>query len=551
MNDQEPTLRFRLPANTRILTVVIIMLLKLAGIAVAQDQPDVTQERKAQIIQPHRYERLRKSGDDPFHVIALRGSGIILFRDLNKFRNSNKLWQLIILDSALQEKKDMELEINERNKFLGYEVTPDRIFFLFRTGETTKNDFELIDIELSGKESGRYQFKPDLDFKLTHFTRAGSNFIFGGYVNNEPAVVMFELPNNHIRVIPGFFQKDTELVDLRTNQNQTFNTVLIDRSTKDNRKLIFRTFDESGKQLLEDVVLISEQKFLQTAITSTLEREDLAVVGTWGERNSKQSIGFYFMSVDPFNEQQIKYYDFGMLTHYLDNLNPKRAERIKANSVSDASSGRIPNYAAYVMPYKVMEYKDGFLLLAEVYTPVSTTNPYYSNPYYYNPYYNSGLYSMSNYYYPGMGRGFRPYSYGNNMKTVNEIKSTQTAVLSFDPKGKINWDQSFKIDDLKVAGVDQVSDFWVGRDKIFFLYKKESDLMVKSIDITDDKSAESTEKIKMTDTDDVIRSEKEFEGGIRQWIDNSFYVWGYQTIRNANKEDRVRDVFYINKVLVR
>jgi hypothetical protein len=302
--------------------------------------------------------------------------------------------------------------------------------------------------------------------------------------------------------------------------------------------------------LLEDVVPIEEQKFLQTGITSTLEREDLAVVGTWGERNSKQSIGFYFLAVDPFNEQKIKYLDFGQLVHYLDNLNPKRAERIKSNSVNDAAAGRIPNYTSYVMPYKVMEYKDGFLLLAEVYNPISSMNPYYSNPYYYNPYYNYGMYSMPNYYYPGMGR-FRPYAYGNNMKTVNEIKPTQTSLLSFDPKGKINWDHSFKIDEMKVAGVDQVSDFWITDNLIYFLYKKESDLFMKTIDLSDDKGSQMVEKIKTSDEADVIRSEKEYEGGIRQWVGNSFYVWGYQTIRNANKEDRVRDVFYINKVVVK
>jgi hypothetical protein len=501
------------------------------------------------VTQPRRYEKLYKASDESFHILSLKEKGLALFRELSKYKNSNKLWELILLDSALNERKTLEVEVKDRNKFLGYEITPDHLFFLFRTGETTKNDFELIDINVDGEEKGRYQFKPDLDFKLTHFTKAGDNFIFGGYVNNEPAVVLFELPNNRIRVIPGFFQKDTELVDLRTNQNQTFNTVLIDRGPKDIRKMIFRTFDENGKQLLEDIVPIEEQKFLQTGITSTLEREDLAVLGTWGERNSKQSIGFYFMPIDPFNEQKIKYLDFGKLEHFLDHLNPKRAERVKTNSANDATAGRIPNFTSYVMPYKVMEYKDGFLLLAELYNPVSGMSPYYSNPYYYNPYYNYGLYS-SPYYYPGMSRMYRPYSYGNNMKTVDEVKANQSVVLSFNPKGELNWDQSFKIEDVKMPGVDQASDFFLIENKIIFMYKKESELRLKSILLTDNKITESAEKIRTTFNEDVIRSEKEFEGGVRQWVGNTFYVWGYHTIRNANKDDKVRDVFYINKVVV-
>jgi hypothetical protein len=456
------------------------------------------------------------------------------------------------LDTALREKTTLELEVKERHNMIGYEITPGIIYLLFRTGETTKNDFELIGVDLETKQSTRYQIKPELDFKVTHFIKAGGNFIFGGYVNSEPAIILYELVNKNIRVIPGFFQKDTELVDLRTNQNQTFNTVLIDRGSRDDRKLVLRTFDETGKQLLEDVVPIDEKKSLQTGITSALEREDLAVLGTWGDRNSKQSIGFYFMNVDPFQDQTIKYVDFGQLSHFTDYLSPKRAERIKENSRNDAAAGRVPNFTDYVMPFKVSEYAHGFLLLAEVYDPVSNVNPYYSNPYYYNPYYSPyGLNSFGGFYYPGLSRMYRPFMYNNTTRNTNEIRTHETVLLSFSPDGKINWDYSIKLEEMKLPGIEQVSDFCMVGERLYFLYKKESDLRLKIINPQEELAEENTVKVKTSDPLDEIRSEKEYEGGVRQWVDNAFYVWGYQTIRNTTKEDRVRDVFYINKVLVK
>ena len=166
------------PSGEKIVTVNIAMTLLVLLVIFSSS---------AQITQPRRYEKLYKGSDDVYQIISLKDSGLALFRDLNKYRNTNKLWQLTLLDTALQVTKELELEVKDRNKFIGYEVTKDHLFFLFRTGETTKNDFELIDVDLKGSEAGRYPFKPDLDFKLTHFTRAGSNFIFGGYVNNEPA----------------------------------------------------------------------------------------------------------------------------------------------------------------------------------------------------------------------------------------------------------------------------------------------------------------------------------------------------------------------------
>ena len=508
---------------------------------------------QGQISQTQRYERQQKNSDDYFNVISLKEEGLALFRERDKYKGSNKVWELILLDTALSEKSTLELEVNGRYKMIGYEVAPGQMYFLYRTGETTKNDFELIEVGLKDKiaETARYQIKPELDFKLTHFIKAGKNFIFGGYVNNEPAIILFELPTKHIRVIPGFFQKDTELVDLRTNQNQTFNTVLVDRSTKENRKFVLRTFDEAGKQLLEDVVPIEDGKSLQTGITSTLQREDLAVIGTWGERNSKQSVGFYFLDVNPFQEQPIKYLDFGQLNHYLDYLPSKRVERLKQNSQDDAKAGRIPNYMNYVTPFTVAEYQKGFILLAEVYTPVSSTSPYYSNPYYYNPYYNPYGFYPSGFYYPGLSRMYRPYMYNSGARNTNEIRTNATAVISFSSDGKVNWDHSIKLDEMKMPGLEQVSDYLMKNDQLYFLYKKESDLKLKVVSLQDGQALENSIKVKTNDPIDEIRSEKEFEGGVRQWLPDAFYVWGYQTIRNSTQEDRMRDVFYIIKVVVK
>jgi hypothetical protein len=66
----------------------------------------------------------------------------------------------------------------------------------------------------------------------------------------------------------------------------------------------------------------------------------------------------------------------------------------------------------------------------------------------------------------------------------------------------------------------------------------------------DGAAKESSQKIRLSDPADEIRSENESEDGIKHWTGNTFYMWGYQTIRNVHKDDRVRDVFYINKVVV-
>jgi hypothetical protein len=505
----------------------------------------------AQVAQTNRFERKQKGSDEYFSIVSLKDEGLALLREKNKFFEGSQKWELLILDTALNEKHDVEIEVKHRHPLMGYEYAPGVLYLLYRDGETTKNNFELIEIDVAtGAEKTRYNIKPELDLKLTHFSKVGNNFVLAGYVSNEPAVLLFAMNSGMITVVPGFFQKDNELVELRVNQNQTFNTVIVDRSTRSERKLVFRTFDEGGKLLLEDVVPIEDDRTLQTSISSTLIREDLLVLGTWGDRQGKQSLGFFSMSVDPFAEQKINYFYFAELEHFTDYLNSKRATRLKDKTREDILKNDKPSFTAYVMPFKVEEHPEGYILMAEVYHPSSSTNPYYGSPYggpysspysYYNPFWPG--------YYPGM-RMYRPY-YGNNMRSADEIKTYESLIVAFDPKGKRLWDQSIKVDDIKKPALEQLSDYFYNKSSVYFMYKKESELLTKTISMTDGSAKESSQKIRLTDPVDEIRSENENEGGIRYWTGNSFYMWGYHTIRNTHKDERVRDIFYINKVVVR
>jgi hypothetical protein len=506
----------------------------------------------AQFKQTHRFEVKQKGSDEYFSIISLKEEGLALLRERNKYEDGKQLWELIFLDSALQQKATIDLPIENRYTLIGFEYVPGRLYLLYRTGDTNKNSLEVIEFNTSeSREKIRYQIKPELDFKLTHFSKVGSNIVMGGYVSNEPAVLLYDVRDGQIKVVPGFFQKDNELVDLRVNQNQTFNAVIIDRSNRSERQLIFKTFDETGKLLLEDLIPIGEDRSLQTSISSSLIREDLLVLGTWGERQGKQSSGFFSLPVDPFSEQKISFTSFGELEHFTDYLNPKRAQRIKENTQADVLQGRLPSFSAYVMPFKVEEHAEGYLLLAEVYTPSNNTNPYYSspysNPYYYNPYYYNPYASG---YYPGM-RMYRPY-HGNNVKNAEEIKTYASVLVAFDANGKIKWDQAMKLEETKRPSLDQVADYYYSNPNVYFIYKKESDLMIKTIAISDGATEEKVEKIKLNESHEEIRSEKEYEDGVRHWVGNTFYIWGYHTVRNAeHKDDRNRDIFYINKAVVR
>lgn len=528
----------------RIITVIVISSAWAAGNLL-----------HGQVSQPSRFEKEQKFNDEDFTVISLEEAGLALVRETKQYKAGNRTWELILLDTTLTERHALDVEIDQRKTLIGYEYDSVFFYLLFKSGESLKTILDMVAVNTRTAEMKRTEIKPELAITLSHFSKVGNNFVFGGYVNNEPAVLLFGSEQQSLKIIPGFFQKETELVEVRGNKNNTFSVILIDRSQRDNRKLLFKIFDSQGKELLEDVIAIEGKRSLQTAIVSSLVRDDLILLGTWGGMNSRQSAGFYGVPVEPFADQAITYTAFAEMENYLGYMKENKRKRITQKTKAALMAGRIPDFINYIRPLKIKEYSKGFLLLAEVFVPASASVPFrdnypyyapYPTPYsYYGPYYGN--------YPPYYNRMYNPYYYGNDTMrgASDEIKVTRSIVASFTPKGEVAWDQAMELDNIRLSSLEQVTDFCLTSEHLYIMYKKDTDVRIKKIDLETNKVTELTERLRLQSETDQLRSEREQQGGIRHWYTSAFYVWGIQTVRNtANKEDGTKRVFYVNKITV-
>jgi hypothetical protein len=506
----------------------------------------------AQLEQPARFEKTQKSSDDDFTVVSLKEDGIALFRETDKYKDGKHSWQVILLDTALNQKVDTLLSVDREFSVIGYEHSSTGLTLLFQMGDFTKRKLILCTLNLHSFEITQTDIKTELDIRLTHFNCIGPNVLLGGYISNEPAIILYESNKASVQIVPGFLQRNTELLDMRVNENSTFNVVMVERNSNESKRIIFRTFDSQGKLLLEDTIEPDESRTIQTAICSSLKRDDIIILGTWGTRNAARSYGFYTTMINPFEEQKIMPIAFGELTHYLDYLKPKRAQKIKAKTKTALESGKLYDYTNTVMPYKIIEHDKGFLALAENYSLVSKSTPmYYNNPT--NPAWNNPYNAVNPYYnmYP-TSRLYRPQGYSSNVANEEEIKTYSSALLSFNSKGILENDYSIKLEDVKISSLHQVTDANFQKEMIVFLYKKENTIYYKRIDPLNEEVVEEKQLVRLKDPFDEFRNEQENSGGVKQWYSAFFYAWGYQTIRNIQAEtDKTREVFYINKLVVR
>ena len=498
----------------------------------------------AQLIAKGRYEREVKSSDNAFTLIGLGDNGIVLIQEKNKYKDGKRLWEVIQIDTTMTEKWQSDIEIKSNYNLVGYEYNRNNVYFLFREGEKEFNKFSLVQVNIHNHLIRYFEINHELSFRLTHFTLVGENAILGGYVTREPTVMLFETSTQSIKVIPGFFLKDTELLDVRMNNNSTFNALTIERNELDKRHLVLRTFDETGALLLEDAIEIEKEKNILTGISSSLKREELIVLGTYTEGVNNSAIGYYSLMIDPFSEQPINYIPFTKLDYFLGYLPSKKAAKIRARAKRRMDMGKGPDYKAYILPVRIQESNDGFYFLSEMYDPSSTnTRSNYNN--YNNPYgYGYSPYSYS----PFMNRySTTPYSF-NNYNQSSSAKITESILTLFDNKGRLVWDNSLKFDNVKRNSLEQNSDFVLKNDFMLSIYKKERELFVSYGSLNANPEID-TVSIPINNNSEVVRYESEDDSGIRYWYDDKVYVWGYQALKDRTKReiDQSRHVFYINK----
>jgi hypothetical protein len=476
-------------------------------------------------------------------------NGLALVRDTEKFDGSKRKWEVIFLDTLLQEVRNTKILVNQRMSILGHEYNGGNVYLIFQEPQNPGQPVDIFEFNPSDSLFREHSFKPEVNVRFTHFTALKSKAIFGGYINREPALLLYDLSEEKAKIVPGVFQPNVDLADVRVNTNGTFNALLVEGRMSKNKKLVVRTYDADGVVLVDDVIPIEEGKTVLEAVTSSLVRDEMIIIGTWTYGAGKQAAGIFSVVVDPFHDQQINFYDFSMLSHFFDYMKPKRVAKIKAKAEWRKSAGKTPEFRTYLASVKLAETKEGFGFLCEVYdASYARTNaypygfsPYTYNPYGYNPY--GGFNSMPNRYYT-------PY-YTNPYTTSSwqpaEFEMINASVCFFDTHGKLVSDHSLKFKDVKLNSKEQVSDFIVYNDQTIMMYKGKKEVSVKVTESDGTTVKEETITPELKNPNETIRSETQNDSSIRAWYDRYFFVYGYEALRDNVKRES-HDVFYINKI---
>ena len=500
-----------------------------------------------QVAEVARFEKEVKSTDEMIVPISLHDQGIALVQGLNEYEKSKRKWEFTRLDTALQNVKSEIIPLETQAQLAGHDYYQQWLSVLFRLGDNNLNDLVLVRFNPQW-EPETYKISLQLNFKPSHFITLPNAAILGGYIGLDPVVVAYQFADRQAQVLPGFLMKDTELLDLRANQNGTFNVLLFEHS-RVSRKVLFKTFDEQGALLIEDAIAVRDNDYILSAITSTLKNDQIMVVGTWGSYRGRLAKGVFATSIDPFTEQPVHYTSFAEIEHYLDYLPERKAKAITEKAQEMRQRGREPDFGSYFSLYKFEEVANGFWAYGEVYQPAggNALPPPVYNPFY-DPFYSGSFanpYGLS----PWAGRPFNAPP-GVPSGPI-EHRIFEAVALQLGTDGKINGSFSLPSGDMKTEFVEQVGDFGAWKNETAIMLKHEKDILVNVSDAALTDRLRDTVTVVGRNPGEVIRNESKVNTGIRHWFENCFFGWGEHTVRTKGTqlpEGDNRHVFYVNKI---
>lgn len=473
----------------------------------------------AQVIQTQRYETPLSELEQGFEIAPAGNIGIYLYR--GRIVNARIALEIVFLDTTLQQKWHGYLPIQQHFVVAKQYFYDSTLYLILRYGDRSKNDLQIIAIHPSKGNFIQYSIQNFIPLNLTDFQVTKRAALIGGYYNNIPVVIYYDLATLKSKIVPGLFNEQGELTQIKTYPDGSFDVLVSSKGLIKKKSIVVRNYDGDGI-LTKNVLLRPDDDknlIFGRSIKTSNNREIIA--GTYSNFIADISKGIFTANIDPAGTQQIQYYNYGDLHNFFHYLSARHEARIRSRIARRKIKGRKLRFNYRLLVHELIPYHGQYILLGEAFYPHYTyTNPGYG----YGSVYSARYAVFDGYYY------------------------THAVIIGLDRNGKLLWDNSFEISDVRTFTLDQFVKIDAQPNKITLLYLFNNKIRSKIImgdSVLEDKASES---IKLNTNEEAVRKNDISISKLEHWYQHYFIAYGTQRITN-NRDEVKRRVFFINKVI--
>ena len=478
----------------------------------------------SQFVQSSQIEIPLSREDGQFEVIPAEKDGLFLYRRV--FSNDGEKLHLVKFDTAFAVNWEGFLPVNSRFELMGKRSFANKTYLLFRHREIARKDLELVILENGTGNFVKHNVRNFIPFIPSEFQVTSHGVIIGGYFNNVPVVMFYSLSTRMTKVLPGIFNEPGELTQIQTSPTGEFEVLISAKNTLRAKTIWVKSYDTEGNLLYQIPLETDDKKHLLFARSIKTENGLHFVAGTYGtSRASEYSKGVFIARLDPDGMQQIRYYNYGDLQNFFKYMKVKREQRVKERIATRRVKGKKVRFNYRFLVHEIVPYNDQFVVLGEAFYAkyVTVERSMYGG--FFNPIYR-GM-PVRN------GRIFDGFYY------------THAVVMGFDNNGKILWDNSFEINDVKTYGLEQFVKLEMQPDRIALLYLYDNKLRSKIIQGNEVLEGKTYHPLQKRGSLAFAKNEKNRSARLNYWYDDFFYAFGIREISNGVTSQKV---FFLSKI---
>jgi len=473
-----------------------------------------------QLQQNERIELPLFKNDEPFEIMSAGKDGLILFRRVSL---SNANIQLIYVDTSFQQKWSGILPVEKKFVLAHKAKQGQNLFFLFHHKEFSEINFQVYSVTAETGLFTRYTIPNYIPFTPTHFEITEKGALIGGYFAGKiPVILFYDFGTQKSKILPGLFNEPGELIQIKNNEDETFSIIIGAKNQSRQKTLSIKDYTSQGDLRQNYLLKPSENYNLLFGKSVSVGLNNQIVAGVYGNRNSDYSKGLFIAEISNGETKHIKYYPFSDLENFFAYMKAERQQRVKDRIKRKTIKGKKIRLQYRFLVNELVSSEGQFVLLGEAFYPVFK--------------------SLDRSYYGG---GLVPGSL-----IFDGYKYTHAVIIGFGKEGKLLWDNSFEINDIKTFTLEQYVKMDVQDDKIVLLYLFDDKIRSKVIKDNKVLEGKSYNQLTMSFNEDISSEDQEI-GKLNYWYDGSFLASGVQYTTDKRFGRQNRRVFFVNKLRYR
>lgn len=473
-------------------------------------------ESYAQLEKVQHVEFLASStADERFEVFPLGEQGSLVLVRTGVFSNRGEEWKFVKLDTDLKSVWTGTYELSFRYVPVMAYQNDAYAYWVFAEPDTDK--FLFLQVNLETGYSDVHEGKLLANIDIHHFKVMESKAILAGYHRARPVVVVFSFFDKTTRVLPGLYEKNSELNGVDINEHDGLINVITYAFRKRQCLFQIKTYNYEGK-LLKTTTLTDEDYSIISGQIVPLNENDSYLIGNYSVGCTPFSQGLYISHIIDTEPEKLEYIEFSELENFFNYMSPKRKARMMARIGKRKSLGKENKFRYRLLLHNLIETETEILLVAEVYYP------------------NYRSYST-------VGNGMNSFGRGSSIRAQEGFRYTHAIVCGFDKNGRYKWDNSFAIKNLtsyelqEMVQLSRFGDYWV------LAYPDEGNIHTEVI---------KREKVVVESKKHEIqpKSRSMFyneNASLAAWYDRYFMAFGRQKPENAPPGSQ-KEVYYITKL---